>query len=172
MSPAGFDMKVRIDNLFILIWNIWFNRVLALHSIPKCKVQDIHNTPRYMSVYIFEELSKKVNIYVLGTLGSGSEIERRDCLLPWFWLLAIIYQVKLEAIFFDYYIVLGKETKSSCAPFLLQYNNLSCPLLLWFKESIGLDTFTTCKGLNDHLTHNMYIVNWAILHQKVAKSID
>ena len=169
MSPAGFDMKVRIDNLFILIWNIWIEFWYFIH---KCKVQDIHNTYRYRSVYIFEELSKKVNIYVLGTLGCGSEIERRDCLLPWFWLLAIIYQVKLEAIFFDYYIVLGKETKSSCAPFLLQYINLSCSLLLWFKESIGLDTFTTCKGLNGHLTHNMYIVKWAILHQKVAKSID
>ena len=95
-----------------------------------------------MSVYIFEELSKKVNIYVLGTSYSGNEIERRDrlttlVLTPGY---SNIPSEALEAIFFDYYIVLlasWKETKSSCAPFLLQYINLSsCSLLLWFLNNL------------------------------------
>ena len=80
-----------------------------------------------MSVYIFEELCKKVNIYVvLGTRYSGNEIERRDRLTNSCGLY--IPSKALEAIFFDYYIVLlalRRKLKAAVPPFLLQYINLS-----------------------------------------------
>ena len=95
LSPAGFDMKVR--GLKIYIFDLKhldeIDFTLTLHIKVEFKTYIKYNThiSIWVSVYIFEELCKKVNIYVQGTRYSGNEIERRDRLTN----SCGLYQVKL-----------------------------------------------------------------------------